>query len=67
LSHAFKKIYRKRKDLENIGNAVGLKSNCEKTKSLRINIKCNKKFQTRWENVEEIEKFTFVGSKITRW
>jgi hypothetical protein len=54
------------KDLENIGKAVGQKINCEKTKSLRINVKCNKKFQVRGENFEEVEKFTYLGSKITR-
>jgi hypothetical protein len=30
LSHAFNKIYMKRKDLENIIKTVGQKSNCEK-------------------------------------
>jgi hypothetical protein len=48
------------------GKAVGLKSNCKKTRSLKINIECNKKFQIRWENVE-IEKFTYLGSEIMRW
>jgi hypothetical protein len=52
----------KRKDLENTGKYVGLKSNCEKTKSLRINVEC-KKFQIRRENVEKI---TYLGSEITR-
>jgi hypothetical protein len=54
----------KRKDPENIGKSVGLKSNCEKTKSLRINVECNKKFQIRGLNVEEVEKFTYLGSDI---
>jgi hypothetical protein len=52
--------------LENIGKAVGLKSNCEKTKPLRINVECNKKFQIRGENVEVVEKFTYLSGKITR-
>jgi hypothetical protein len=37
----------KLKDLENVGKTVGLKINCEKTKPLRINVECNKKFQIR--------------------
>jgi hypothetical protein len=45
LSHTFNKIYMKLKDLENTGKAVGLKISCEKTKTLRINVECNKKFQ----------------------
>jgi hypothetical protein len=53
-------------DLENIGKALGLKINCKKTKSLRINVECNKKFQIRWENVEEVDRFTYLGSKIIR-
>jgi hypothetical protein len=40
----------KLKDLENIGKTVGLKIDCEKTKSLRINVECKKKFQIRGEN-----------------
>jgi hypothetical protein len=50
------------KDLENIGKTVGLKIICEKTKSLRINVECNKKFQIRGENVE-VEKFIYLGSE----
>jgi hypothetical protein len=46
--------------LENIGKVVGLKSNCEKTKSLKINV--NKKFQIRGENVE-VGEFTYLGSE----
>jgi hypothetical protein len=30
-------------------------------------MKCNKNFQIRGENVEDVEKFTYLGSKITRW
>jgi hypothetical protein len=58
LAQAINKIYMKLKDLENIGKTVGLKNNCEKTESLRINVECNKKFQIRGENVE-VEKFTY--------
>jgi hypothetical protein len=36
------------------------------TKSLRINVECNKKFQIRGENVEEVEKLTYLDSEITR-
>jgi hypothetical protein len=46
--------------------AIVLKSNCEKTRSLRISVDCNKKLQIRGENVEEVEKFTYIGSEITR-
>jgi hypothetical protein len=37
LSHTFPKMETKLKDLENEGKTVGLKINCGKTKSLRIN------------------------------
>jgi hypothetical protein len=42
--------------------------NCwtNKTKSLRFYVECNEKFQIRGENVEEVEKFTYLDSKITR-
>jgi hypothetical protein len=54
LPHAFNTIYMKLKDLENIGKAVGLKINCTRTKSLRKNVECNKKFQITRKNIEEV-------------
>jgi hypothetical protein len=54
-------MYVKLKALENIGNCW-----TKKAKSLRINVECNEKFQIRGENIEEVEKFTYLGSKITR-
>jgi hypothetical protein len=32
---------------------------------LRISVECNK-FQTRGENVQEVEKLTYLGREITR-
>jgi hypothetical protein len=29
-------------------------------------VECNKNCQTRWENVEQMEKLTYRGSGITR-
>jgi hypothetical protein len=66
LSHIFNKMEIKLKDLENTGKTVGLKINCEKIKSLMINVECNKNFQIRGENVVEEEKFTYLGREITR-
>jgi hypothetical protein len=60
LSHTFNKMYTRLKDLKNIGKTVGLKIKCEKTKSLRISAACNKKFQIRGENVEEVEAKTYI-------
>jgi hypothetical protein len=45
LSHTFYKMETKLKDLENEGKTVGLKINCGKTKSLRINTRTFKKFE----------------------
>jgi hypothetical protein len=41
------------KDLENVRKTVGLKINCEKTKSQRMNAGCNENFQIRGENCEK--------------
>jgi hypothetical protein len=54
-------MYVKLKDLENIGNCW-----TKKAKSPRINVECNEKFKIRRENIEEVEKFTYLGSEITR-
>jgi hypothetical protein len=41
------------------------KNEVEKTKSLRMCVECNNKFQIRGENVE-VETFTYLGSQLTR-
>jgi hypothetical protein len=61
-----KKVEMTLKDLESIGQTVGLKINCEETKSLGISVECNKNSQIRGENDREVEKFTYLGSEITR-
>jgi hypothetical protein len=66
LSHTFNKMDMKLNDLQNIGKTVRSKSNFQKAMSLRINPQCNMNFQIRGENIEEIEKFTYLGSEITR-
>jgi hypothetical protein len=45
LSHTFFKMETEFKNLENEGKTVGLKINCGKTKSLRINTWTDKKFE----------------------
>jgi hypothetical protein len=52
--------------LQLIGKTVGLQINCEKTQSLRITVECDKNFRIRGEDVEEVEKFIYPGSGITR-
>jgi hypothetical protein len=51
---------------DKIRKTVELKSNCEKSKSLVLTGECNKNFHIRKENVEEAEKFTYLGREITR-
>jgi hypothetical protein len=64
LSHTFSKMETKLKDLEN-GKTVGLKINCRKTKWLRINIRTDKKFELDKQKIEEVDKFTYLGSMMT--
>jgi hypothetical protein len=65
LSHTFSKIETKLKDLKNKGKAVGLKINCKKTKSLIINTRIDKKIELHKHEIEEVEKFTYLGSMMT--
>jgi hypothetical protein len=67
LSHTFPKMETKLKDLENEGKTVGLKINCGKTKSLRINTQIckKKKIELDMHEIEEVDKFTYLGSMMT--
>jgi hypothetical protein len=56
----------KLKDMKYIGKTVGLKINCEKTKSLRIIVESDKNFQIGKQNVEKAGKFIYLCSGITR-
>jgi hypothetical protein len=57
----------KLKDLHNIRKTFGLKINCEKSKSQKINVECNKNIQTRGVNVQEVEMFAYLGKEIPRY
>jgi hypothetical protein len=55
----------KLKYLENEGKTLGLKINCGKTKSLRINTQTDKRFKLHKQEIEEVDKFTYLGSMMT--
>jgi hypothetical protein len=53
LSHAFLNVEKKLLDLE----SKGITGGCEKTKSLRINAKIDKRFKINENDIEELTNF----------
>ena len=55
----------KTEELSIIAQKVGLKANITKTKRTRMNSSTNEPIQLQGENIEEVEEFTYLGSKIS--
>jgi hypothetical protein len=60
LTRAFLNVEKKLLDLE----SKGLTGDCEKTKSLRINAKIDQRFKVSENDIEEVNKFSYVGSVV---
>jgi len=54
-------VEKKLVDLE----SKGITGDCKKTKSLRINAKIDNFFQMNANDIEEVNKFSYVGSVVT--
>jgi hypothetical protein len=47
------------------GEAVALKINAAKTKTMRINAKSKERFKANDKDVDDVEEFTYLGSVVT--
>ena len=65
LAHRQKDIQGKTEDLATYGKQIGLNINSDKTEVMKINSKSNQPLTINNMNVEEVQEFTYLGSKIT--
>ena len=53
------------KELSTTAQKVGLKASKTTTKHMRMNSRTDDPIKLQGENIEEVEEFTYLGSKIT--
>jgi len=66
LSHSFKHIQEKSQRLGTVAQQTGLEVNTQKTKSLRINAQSNTHIRMAEHEIEDVDHFTYLGSKISK-
>ena len=65
LAHRHLDIQRKTNNVATIGRHVGLKIHSDKTKLMKINARSNQTVTIDKKNIEEVQHFVCLGSKIT--
>ena len=65
LAHRHQDIQRKTNDVALIGRQVGLYINTDKTKLMKINARSDQQVTIDNKNIEEVQEFVYLGSKIT--
>ena len=66
LTHRHNHMQEKGDDVDSTGGKIGLKINIPKTKSMRVNSDNQAPICIRQEPVEEVQKFPYLGSIVTR-
>ena len=65
LAHRHQDIQMKTNDVALIGRQVGLNINTDKTKLMKINARSDQQVTIDNKNIEEVQEFVYLGSKIT--
>ena len=65
LSHTHKQMQKKSSKLTQEAEKTGLKINIQKTKLLKVNTTQQAKVQRKGKDIEEDNKFTYLGSVVT--
>ena len=65
LGHRHQDIQSKTNDVATIGRQVGLNINTDKTKLMKINARLDQQLTIDNNNIEEVQEFVYLGSKIT--
>ena len=65
LAYRHQDIQRKTNDVALIGREVGLNINADKTKLMKINARSEQQVTIDNNNIEEVQEFVYLGSKIT--
>ena len=66
LSSSMNHIQQKTTKLEENAEKVGLKLNSSKCKVMKANSKSNDKLNVRQDEVEEVDKFTYLGANVSK-
>lgn len=64
LSHKFSDMTEKIRKLEEVAGNAGLKINCGKTRSMRLNATCDQAFFINGSSIEDVNSFCYLGSII---
>ena len=64
-AHRHQDIQMKTNDVALIGRQVGLNINTDKTKLMKINARSDQQVTIDNKNIEEVQEFVYLGSKIT--
>ena len=67
ISSNFEDLQAKTKETEEIRKKIGLKINTAKTKTLRNNLNDRRKVKVGESEIEEVSKFTYLGSVMDRY
>ena len=65
LAHRHQDIRMKTNDVALIGRQVGLNINTDKTKLMKINARSDQQVTIDNKNIEGVQEFVYLGSKIT--
>ena len=66
LSSHWNQLRRKLDRIKQHGDQVGLRINSAKTKSMCVNVTEERRFSMEGEDIEEVDKFTYLGSEVTK-
>ena len=65
ISHRLSDMQSKTEELSTTAQKIGLKASKTMTKYTRMNSRTNELIKQQGENTEEVEEFTYLGSKMT--
>ena len=63
-SHCLSDMLSKTEEFSTTTQRIGLKASITKTKHMRMNSRTNEPIKLQRENIEEVEEFTYLGSKM---
>ena len=66
VSRHWNQLRRKLDRIKQHGDQVGLRINSAKTKSMCVNVTEERRFNMEGEGIEEVDKFTYLGSEVTK-
>ncbi len=66
MSSSYRHMQAKATKMNAFASKTGLKINKKKTEVLRINSKCNNRIQIDDQQLNEVEKYTYLGANVSK-